>query len=361
MLKICLSYDYELFMGKNNGSAEEILFNPTEKIKNAMDEFGVKGVFFVDVCSAIAHRKMGLSAYSDAFDAQLKKLVADGHDVQLHIHTSWLKAKLEDNQLLISREGYRIHEFGFDEAKENNVRSIIKESVDYLNSVCKGARDDYKCMAYRAGGFCIQPEHELLKVLCENGILIDSTVVPGYSSLDTVNYSDFRHVPKALNWRIAPETGISKASQYGLFEVPIATSKPRLIECLFTKKKDRSLPGVKPKGEYVKFSSKNKPAKKSKIRKKLDLLFNYRFISLDSRHYKAIIRDLEFIYKKYKLHKSDGYICLICHPKITDDVRIENLKKLISEALKQKEKFEFVTMEDIEKEIRTDKGIEKDA
>lgn len=352
MLKICLTYDYELFMGKNNASAEEILFEPTEKIKSVMNEFGVKGVFFADVCSAIAHRKAGISEFSDSFDSQLQRLVSDGHDVQLHLHTSWYKAKKQDEELIISEDGYRIHEFGFDVKAENSVQKIVSESVSYLNTVCKSVRDDYKCIAYRAGGFCVQPETELLQILLNNGIIIDSSVVPRYCYLDGVNYSDFRKVPNKLNWYIAPEKGISTESSCGIYEVPMATVKPRLLECLVTSKNERSLPGTKPKGEYVKFKNQSDVKKKSKLKRKLELLFNYRFISLDSRHYEAVIRDLEFIYKKYKLHKNDACICLICHPKIADNARVENIRALMSAVLKQSDKFEFTTMEKIAQDIK---------
>lgn len=345
MLKICLTYDYELFMGKNSASAEEILFEPTRKIKEAMDEFGVKGVFFADVCSAIAHRDAGLSEFSDAFDEQLKELTSDGHDVQLHIHTSWLKAKNENGRLVLSPDGYRIHEFGFDETKDNSVQKIIRNGVEYLNSVCKSAREDYNCIAYRAGGFCVQPEKELFDILLNNGVIIDSSVVPRYFSLDGVNCSDFRKVPHKLNWLITPDDGISKASTYGLFEVPIISVKPRLIECLTTSREERSLPGAQMRGEFVGHQFVDK--KKSIIRKRIEGLLKYRFISLDSRHYKAILNDLEFIYKKYRLHKNDAYLCLICHPKLADDIRVENLKKLISEVLLRKDKFEFTTMKEI--------------
>ena len=102
MLKICFTYDYELFMGKNNATAEEILFAPTQKIKEAMDEFGVKGVFFVDVCSAIAHERYNLTEFNAGFDEQIKGLVTDGHDVQLHIHSSWLKAHKNGDELEIN-------------------------------------------------------------------------------------------------------------------------------------------------------------------------------------------------------------------------------------------------------------------
>lgn len=337
-------------MGKNSASSEEILFEPTRKIKAAMDEFGVKGVFFADVCSAIAHRNAGLSEFSDAFDEQMKTLTLDGHDVQLHIHTSWLKARNENGELALTHEGYRIHEFGFDEASKNSVQKIIRDGVEYLNSVCKSVNKDYKCIAYRAGGFCVQPEEKLFDVLLENGITIDSSVVPRYFSLEGVNCSDFRKVPNKLNWWISPQTGISVASTDGVFEVPLISVKTRLVERLSTPREARVLAGPKMKGKYVGYPDAAK--KKSVFRKRVEGLFKYHFVSLDSHHYKTILRDLEFVYKRYGLHKKDAYLCLICHPKLADDIRVENIKAFISEVMRRKDKFEFTTMKEIASEMR---------
>ena len=58
MLKVLLTYNYELFFGKNHSDINDILFRPTEKISNAMFEQGVKGVFLIDVCSDKQQRNL---------------------------------------------------------------------------------------------------------------------------------------------------------------------------------------------------------------------------------------------------------------------------------------------------------------
>ena len=59
MLKICLSFDYELFLGENDASYEDILFSPTRDLQYMLNEEGVYGTFFADVCSAIVHSHYG--------------------------------------------------------------------------------------------------------------------------------------------------------------------------------------------------------------------------------------------------------------------------------------------------------------
>lgn len=169
------------------------------------NEENVKGVFFVDVCSAIVHQQKGLFNFSQPFLEQIQSLVHDGHDVQLHIHPSWYMTQRQGYKLIPSHTGYRLHEYGFEGTKTQAI-DIISESVEYLNSNLSCINGDYRCIAYRTGGFSIQPEEILLKTLRDKGIVIDSSVVP-FMKNDRVNGFDFSDVPNKLNWWIDPKQG----------------------------------------------------------------------------------------------------------------------------------------------------------
>lgn len=354
MLKICLSYDYELFLGKNLGTYDEILFQPTQKLSDMMQEHGARGTFFADVCSAIVHRKYGLDAYPEAFDAQLRQLTEANHDIQLHIHSNWYYAKPKNGILNLDNQGYRIHEFGFDRKNPNSASQIISEGKHYLESVCCSVNPDYKCVGYRAGGFAFQPEKELIQALVDNDIKIDSSVVPYMSAQGVINAYDYREVPRILNWWIDSQYGVNVASfnhENAMFEVPVATARPRLLKLLKTKKEQRSLPREgKIQGEYA-TADKALKVSTSRYLRVLHTLFDYRYISLDSRHYERVLEDLEFFYNKHKLWERDGYICLICHPKLADQVRIDNIERLISGVMKDRDKYSFVTISDIYNEV----------
>ncbi len=352
MLKILFTYDYELFLGKNYSSAEEILFEPTRKISKAMLDQGAHGVFFADVCSAIRHREVGLNDYSDAFDQQIQDLTKDHHDVQLHLHTNWYYSERLGDSLEVSPKGYRVQEFGFDPKDARSAPSIVAETKKYLEERCSSVMSEYRCMAYRAGGFGVQPEKELFKVLLDAGIVIDSSVNPHLYSLGTINNYDFRKVPKTLNWKIDPDRGISVAAQEGIFEIPVGTEKMRPFEMLRTPKSERNLPSVVPKGEYVKFENGEKASAKvkktpSKIIRFIKCFFTYRNFSLDFWTYKTILRDLDHIYKKFNSQKKDQYICLICHPKLADQARIDNISRMIEALNQSPDKYQIVTCRDV--------------
>lgn len=350
MLKVLFTYDYELFLGKNKASAAEILFRPTEQIAKGMSEQGAFGVFFADVCSAIKHREVGLPDYSEQFDDQIRKLTQDGHDVQLHLHTNWYMSEREGDELVVSPKGYKIHEFGFDKASARSVPNIIAETKQYLEERCAAVSPDYRCIAYRAGGFGVQPEEALFNALLEAGIVIDSSVNPYLYSLDTVNSYDFRNVPKELNWRIDPHLGISVAASKGIWEIPVATAQLRPLEMIGRSKADFKLPTAELKGEYVKTENSGR-AQQAKWKRLLKRIFAYRNLSLDTRTYTAILKDLEYIYNKYDLHKKDRYVCLICHPKLADQARVDNISRLIEELKKRPGKYQIVTCMDVYREL----------
>lgn len=350
MLKVCITFDYEIFLGKNNASYQEILFRPTENLMNTLNSLGVSGTFFADVCSVYAHSRLDDNAYADQFTEQIQHLISNRQDVQLHLHTNWFYAEMVDGKIVPGSEGYRLHSFGFEKA--GKARDIIKAGKEYLEKTCQLVDPEYKCIAYRAGGFSVQPEKELFRALLDNGILIDSSVVP-HMRADSINYYDFTKVPRVVNWWIDPDQGISQAvsrDKGTVFEVPIATVRPRLLQAVGKSKSELSLPSHKILGEYVK--SDKLPKKQGVLLRQYHRLFDYRYISLDTRYYMRILEDLDYLYKKYELDDHDGYICLICHPKLADQSRVDNIRNLIVEIQKTPEKFAFVNFMDIYNSIK---------
>ena len=349
MLKICLTFDYELFLGKNNASYQEILFQPTENIMNTLSPLGVSGTFFADVCSVYAHKKLGDVDYCERFKAQIIDLIKHGQDVQLHLHTNWLNAEVDDGKIIPGKEAYRIHSLGFDNG--GRAHEIIRKGKEYLEDACSTVDENYKCIAYRAGGFSVQPEKELFEALLENGIVIDSSVVP-HMKAETVNYYDFRKVPNRMNWWIDPQKGISEESEENsktIFEVPIATTRPRLLQVIGKPKSELGLPPHKVLGEYVKSDRSQK--KQGKIVRQFHRLFDYRYVSLDTRYFMRVMEDLDYLFSRYRMDKQDGYICLICHPKLADPTRVENIRKLVVEIEKYPEKYSIVNFSDIYRKI----------
>lgn len=117
-----------------------------------LNSFGLKAVFFVEALHA---REVG--------DEQLRRLVwsiqAAGQEVQLHLHTEWLKWM--SNPLLPGRTGQNIRQF----TQEEQVQ-LIAEGVANLSRA-----GSHNICAFRAGNY--GANSDTLRALARNGISYD--------------------------------------------------------------------------------------------------------------------------------------------------------------------------------------------
>lgn len=355
MVNIALTFDYELFFGENLGTYDEVLFNPTSEILDLLDKHGIKATFFADVLSVYMQEKAGQQEYCDKFTKQIKDMAKRGHDVQLHIHSNWLKSKFKDGKWDFDLDSYAIHSFGFDESNETSVQNIIRWGKDYLESNLKPINPEYCCVAYRAGGYKIQPHGELFKVLNDNGIFIDSSVAVQQKSGGVNNY-DYTNIYELDSWWIGENSPLEvqvSPDKGQIYEVPVGYCRASLLRMLFKPDVEKILKLSETRGTFIgKSTQKKKPVKGNKIVRKLKLLKTYgktyRLLSVDSVHYVVIIDLLKKLSKKGK----DITLAAIGHPKLAEKVWLENFDCLL-EQLKKSGFCKCVCMNDIwQNEIR---------
>ena len=65
-----------------------------------------------------------------------------------------------------------------------------------LNGLCDG-----RVRTFRAGGYCVEPFQRLGPALCDNGVAVDSSVVPGIRIQDAEKGVDFSRVADTTWWR----------------------------------------------------------------------------------------------------------------------------------------------------------------
>lgn len=358
MLNVAITFDYELFLGENFASNSEVLFAPTAKILDILDKYGVKATFFVDVCSAFQHKKFGIYSFTEQFEEQIKNMVSRGHDVQLHIHSNWLYSEYEQGKWEINREKYRLHSLGFEDRSESRADSadaVIANGVKYLTYILQEVRTDYKCVAYRAGGYSIQPHSAPVAVLRKNGIFIDSSVCPHWHINSAINSYDFRKLPHSTNWWLTPRKDFTyegKVEEGGLFEVPIYTDKNSLFDKLTKPRSELTVSPVKYNGSFIKTDL---PLKNTNV---IEKLYNYAkaysLLSFDSMAKERMSGAVLKLAIKHK--KDDVYIAAIGHPKLCDDGILENIKAFF-ELCPASEGLNYVTMTDIYNEVNHDKNI----
>ncbi len=346
MLHICITFDYELFLGKNNGTAKEVLFDPTDKLIRMLNEEGVSATFFADTCSITQHQRYGIGEYVRNFSEQIQTMYKMDQDVQLHIHSHWLESEYKNEEWIFDSKSYRLQSFGFDESVEENVYSIIRSGREYLESTIQKVAPEYRCIAYRAGGFTLQPHQELIKALYKEGIRIDSSIAPMLSSGGANSY-EYTHVIQNVNWNISSdnEWWIDSNNTEALYEIPVATENKNpfcfLLKRIFCPQSIKLNLGTK-RGSYINAGNVDSRKKVSVI----NYISCYNALSLDAYKAEFLYKQLIRYYKKHHCNEKDATIAIIGHPKLVIPEYINNLQSFI-QMIKKDNRFQFCNIGEV--------------
>lgn len=232
--KVILSYDYELFFGDRSGTVQKSLIEPTNQLLDAMDSVGFKGNFFIDW-----QMLKYLSLEEDerckrdhaAIVNQLKDMVRRGHRIELHIHPHWVDAKYNGDGTWNFDEfrHYSLNSFTKDEITE-----MFVEGTNLLESIAREVEPDYKIIAFRAGGWAVQPFEMLKEGFIKAGIKIDSSVAIGAYGKNQYSYFDFRDVNSTRPYFYKFSNDVTSENLNGNFlEVPISTYRRNILNRIF--------------------------------------------------------------------------------------------------------------------------------
>ena len=225
-MNIFLTFDYELFFGSDTGSVEKCMLEPTRNLLEIAKGKNVYYTFFVDVGYLIhAENIPELTEEVALVKNQILEMIQLGHDVQLHIHPHWEKAKWTSNGWKFNmKNSYKLSDFDEEERTQ-----IIRKYKRYLDNLISR-----ETTVFRAGGWCIQPFSEVRNTFLEVGVKADSSVIPG-SFLYTDNYQlDFRNAPNKSRYTFSED--VNKEDTGGEFiEFPITSLRysPTFFWCLY--------------------------------------------------------------------------------------------------------------------------------
>ncbi|MBF0357814.1 MAG: hypothetical protein HQL70_04345 [Magnetococcales bacterium] len=224
------SADYELYLGGSYLSEHELLITPTDELLNIYDSMDVSTTLFVDVACLWRYRELGLDQFPDEVDRQLQRAVDRGHDVQAHIHPHWSETRFKGGNFFFDAKKYLLGTLDNDPEKcAKLTKEFLKRAKDSLTNLLCEVDPDYRCLAFRAGGYGLQPlEGMIFDMLAEVGYKIDSSIIPGAHFKSTMQQVDFRGVPKRANYWLDGENGLAASARdgAGVFEIPIASFSP---------------------------------------------------------------------------------------------------------------------------------------
>jgi len=222
---ILYSADYELFLGGNYCDENEVLINPTNDLLNLSDKLNIPLTLFADVLSFLRYREQKLFAFPENAEHQLKDAIRRGHDVQAHVHPHWNVTQIEGRTYKIEGDYFLLGNLDADpEQLYLKIRTLLMTSKNYLNNILGQVNKNYTCIAFRAGGYGLQPNSAIIiKALHDSGFIIDSSVVPDFIFKSKVNEIDFSIVPKMANYYLDADVGTPSKNNQGVFEIPIAS------------------------------------------------------------------------------------------------------------------------------------------
>ena len=220
--RIILSYDYELFFGDKSGTVLKSIIEPTNKLMDSMEKNGFRGNFFVDY---LMFRELEKQTEEQAVaDLKLLKdqvcdMVRRGHRVELHLHPHWIDAKYNNDG---TWDFSNFTHYSLSSLDEDTIVDMFVNGTNYLTALAREAEPSYKIVAFRAGGWAVQPFDKLKRGFLDSGIVIDSSTSLGaFSTKDNQGY-DFRVMPDKEVYRYGRNVCMEDSN--GQFvEVPITS------------------------------------------------------------------------------------------------------------------------------------------
>ncbi len=321
-MRIYITLDYELFFGPKSGSVEKCIIEPTEKLLQIVDPFGIKFTCFVDSGYLLALKRHKdehptLQEDYEKITDQIKKLSNQGHGIELHVHPHWEDSFYDGQNWQFDTARYRLHDFD-----KRKVLDIVTRYTKVLEEIAGKPP-----VAYRAGGWSAQPFAYIMDALAQNKVFTDSTAYPGGKYISKNQSFDFVSVPQyKTEYSFSDDLTVEDAN--GRFtEIPISSYKVApFFYWKFVLLKLLKLDKHKALGNGSAIPMEKKNALK------LLLTPSKSVVSIDG--YKASL--IEKAFKKYQSNVDDGgNFVLIGHPKAFTPYSLEKVSQFVKEAQEQ--------------------------
>lgn len=214
--------DYEIH-GNGDGNPMELMVEPTYRLMNLLEKYHQKLTIMADVAEILCFKRYAAEKGSDDYhvakiEKQLCEAIRRGHDVQLHVHSSYFKAQYKNGAFDQCVEEYNMAALPFERIDE-----MVGECITYLENLLRPIKPNYKVWLFRAANWSMMPTENLYKALIKHGITHDTSVYKGGVQGGNVCY-DYREAYDNLFAYPASMTDINERDENGkLVEMPIYT------------------------------------------------------------------------------------------------------------------------------------------
>jgi hypothetical protein len=213
MIEFVFTIDYEIY-GNGVGALQELVLEPTERLRNIFRKWHSRFVAFVEVAELELIEANGTDSAIDQVKHQIQNLYKEGFELGLHVHPQWHNGRYENGRWVLDYAEYNLCTL-----PRERIVQIVDRSIAYFRNVL--SRPDFTPISFRAGNWLFQPAQTAVSVLAARGIKIDSSVFKG--GLQYQYRLDYRRALKnGYYWKFTDDT--NAPDQQGLLlEIPIHT------------------------------------------------------------------------------------------------------------------------------------------
>lgn len=214
--------DYEIH-GNGDGNPMDLMVEPTYRLMTLLEKYNQRVTIMADVAEILCFKRYleetGRDDYHVAeIEEQLHDAIRRGHDVQLHVHSSYFKAQYKNGAFDQCIEEYNMAALPIERIDE-----MVGQCVTYLEDLLRPIKEDYKVWLFRAANWSMMPTENLYRVLVKHGITHDTSVYKGGCQGGNVCY-DYRAAYDNLFAYPASMANINEQDDFGqLIELPIYT------------------------------------------------------------------------------------------------------------------------------------------
>lgn len=220
--KLYYTLDYEIH-GNGDGNPKDLIVEPTYRLMDMLERYHQRLTIMADVAEILCFKRYWENTGRDEFhvqeiEQQLCEAIRRGHDVQLHIHSSYFNAQWNGTHFDQCVEEYNMAALSYERISE-----MVGSCVEYLENLLRPIKSDYRVWLFRAANWSMMPTHTLYRVLVEHGITHDTSVYKGGCQGGNVCY-DYRYAYDNLLSYTASAENINQYDPKGtITEIPIYT------------------------------------------------------------------------------------------------------------------------------------------
>jgi hypothetical protein len=227
MLKSIFTLDYEIH-GNGDGCPHALMVEPTERMLRQFDRYGAKLTILADVGEILKFKEYAKTHGQDDFyyaeiADQLRDAIRRGHDVQLHIHSSYFNARYEGGRWIQDWS-----EYNFAGLKPERLREVVHIGRNYLESLLQPINRNYRCNVFRAANWSVSPSANVVRALVDEGFVIDTSVFKYGRRQGLVNFDYSNAFSSLIPWPAKASDICEFDSQSKLFEFPIYAEQRRI-------------------------------------------------------------------------------------------------------------------------------------